>query len=88
MVWGKYCKSPCSGLLGHCSSRLVWARRAGVTVVSIKKTLIPHKLFRFLQSDTYKANKAANRITVTEFGTVAFPDPCGSIFGVSLIALP
>ncbi|CAL4187981.1 unnamed protein product [Meganyctiphanes norvegica] len=37
---------------------------------------------RFLESDTYKANKAANRITVTEFGTAAFPDPCGSMYGM------
>ena len=35
---------------------------------------------RFLQSETFKKNKAANRIVVGEFGTAAFPDPCGTIF--------
>lgn len=35
---------------------------------------------RFLQSDTYRKNLAANRIVVTEFGTTCVPDPCQSIF--------
>lgn len=35
---------------------------------------------RFIQTDTYKKNKAANRIVVTEFGTNVVPDPCHSIF--------
>jgi hypothetical protein len=35
---------------------------------------------RFLRSDTYKKNQAANRIVVSEFGTVSVPDPCQSIF--------
>lgn len=35
---------------------------------------------RFLKSETYKKNLAANRIVTTEFGTVAVPDPCQSIF--------
>ncbi|XP_030612869.1 beta,beta-carotene 15,15'-dioxygenase [Archocentrus centrarchus] len=30
---------------------------------------------RFLRSDTYKANMGANRIVVSEMGTMAFPDP-------------
>lgn len=30
---------------------------------------------RFLQSDTFKANMAANRIVVSEMGTMAYPDP-------------
>ncbi|CAF92469.1 unnamed protein product, partial [Tetraodon nigroviridis] len=30
---------------------------------------------RFLKSDTYKANMAANRIVVSEMGTMAYPDP-------------
>lgn len=30
---------------------------------------------RFLESDTYKANMAANRIVVSEMGTMAYPDP-------------
>lgn len=30
---------------------------------------------RFLNSDTYKANMAANRIVVSEMGTMAYPDP-------------
>lgn len=44
---------------------------------------------RFLQTDTYKKNQAANRIVVTEFGTSAVPDPCHSIFDkVSAIFKP
>ena len=35
---------------------------------------------RFLKSDTYKKNLAANRIVVSEFGTCSVPDPCQSIF--------
>lgn len=35
---------------------------------------------RFLQSETYKKNLAANRIIVSEFGTSIVPDPCQSIF--------
>ncbi|KAM4827968.1 carotenoid-cleaving dioxygenase, mitochondrial-like isoform 1-T1 [Thomomys bottae] len=35
---------------------------------------------KFLQSDTYKANRAANRIVISEFGTLALPDPCRNIF--------
>nr|XP_003702796.1 PREDICTED: carotenoid isomerooxygenase isoform X1 [Megachile rotundata] len=35
---------------------------------------------RFVQTDVYKKNKAAQRIVVTEFGTRAVPDPCKSIF--------
>ncbi|KAK5649164.1 hypothetical protein RI129_004056 [Pyrocoelia pectoralis] len=35
---------------------------------------------RFIQSDVYKKNTSANRIVVTDFGTVAVPDPCGTIF--------
>ncbi|XP_048196935.1 carotenoid-cleaving dioxygenase, mitochondrial [Perognathus longimembris pacificus] len=35
---------------------------------------------KFLQSDTYKANRAANRIIISEFGTLALPDPCRNIF--------
>ncbi|KAG5670747.1 hypothetical protein PVAND_000988 [Polypedilum vanderplanki] len=35
---------------------------------------------RFLKSDAYKKNLAANRVVVTEFGTASCPDPCQSIF--------
>ncbi|VVC89980.1 unnamed protein product [Leptidea sinapis] len=35
---------------------------------------------RFLSSNTFKKNRAANRIVVTEFGTKAVPDPCHTIF--------
>ncbi|XP_026812151.1 carotenoid isomerooxygenase isoform X3 [Rhopalosiphum maidis] len=35
---------------------------------------------RFLESNTYKQNKAAQRIVITEFGTKACPDPCKTIF--------
>ena len=35
---------------------------------------------RFLRSETYKKNMAANRIVVSEFGTVAHPNPCKTLF--------
>ncbi|XP_069080795.1 carotenoid-cleaving dioxygenase, mitochondrial-like isoform X4 [Pleurodeles waltl] len=35
---------------------------------------------KFLQSDSYLANKEKNRIVASEFGTVAMPDPCKSLF--------
>ncbi|XP_036284524.1 beta,beta-carotene 9',10'-oxygenase isoform X2 [Pipistrellus kuhlii] len=35
---------------------------------------------KFLQSDTYKANSVQNRIVISEFGTLALPDPCRNVF--------
>ncbi|XP_012269184.2 carotenoid isomerooxygenase isoform X2 [Athalia rosae] len=35
---------------------------------------------RFVQTDVYKRNRAAQRIVFTEFGTKAVPDPCQCIF--------
>ncbi|XP_070494160.1 carotenoid isomerooxygenase-like isoform X2 [Chironomus tepperi] len=35
---------------------------------------------RFLKTDSYKKNWAANRVVVSEFGTACAPDPCQSIF--------
>lgn len=35
---------------------------------------------RFLRSDSYVRNSEKNRIVVSEFGTVAMPDPCKNIF--------
>lgn len=35
---------------------------------------------RFLRSDSYISNSEKNRIVVSEFGTVATPDPCKNIF--------
>uniref|UniRef100_A0ACB8E9B5 Beta,beta-carotene 15,15'-monooxygenase n=1 Tax=Sphaerodactylus townsendi TaxID=933632 RepID=A0ACB8E9B5_9SAUR len=35
---------------------------------------------KYLRSDTYKSNVEANRIVVSEFGTMAYPDPCKNIF--------
>lgn len=35
---------------------------------------------RFLRSDSYVHNSEKNRIVVSEFGTVAMPDPCKNIF--------
>ncbi|XP_011921765.1 PREDICTED: beta,beta-carotene 9',10'-oxygenase isoform X2 [Cercocebus atys] len=35
---------------------------------------------KFLQSDTYKANSAKNRIVMSEFGTLALSDPCKTVF--------
>ncbi|XP_075047215.1 carotenoid-cleaving dioxygenase, mitochondrial-like isoform X1 [Mixophyes fleayi] len=37
-------------------------------------------LSKFLQSDSYAKNKDANRIVVSEFGTLAMPDPCKSVY--------
>lgn len=37
--------------------------------------------YRYLESETYKVNHRANRIVVSEFGTVGIPDPCISLFG-------
>uniref|UniRef100_A0A8C5N3V2 Beta-carotene oxygenase 1 n=1 Tax=Leptobrachium leishanense TaxID=445787 RepID=A0A8C5N3V2_9ANUR len=35
---------------------------------------------KFLRSDTFNSNMEANRIVVSEFGTMAYPDPCKNIF--------
>ncbi|XP_050673911.1 carotenoid isomerooxygenase-like isoform X2 [Leptidea sinapis] len=35
---------------------------------------------RFLRTNAFKGNKAANRIVFTEFATKAVPDPCQTIF--------
>ncbi|KAK2869478.1 hypothetical protein Q7C36_001349 [Tachysurus vachellii] len=35
---------------------------------------------KFLRSDTYTKNITANRIVVSEFGTMVYPDPCKNIF--------
>ncbi|XP_007887465.1 beta,beta-carotene 15,15'-dioxygenase isoform X2 [Callorhinchus milii] len=35
---------------------------------------------KYLRSDTYRSNMEANRIVVSEFGTMAYPDPCKNIF--------
>lgn len=35
---------------------------------------------KFLKSDTFKRNTGANRIVVSEFGTMVYPDPCKNIF--------
>lgn len=35
---------------------------------------------KFLLSDSYMTNQAYNRIVLSEFGTVALPDPCKSMF--------
>ncbi|KAB5522491.1 hypothetical protein PHYPO_G00160090 [Pangasianodon hypophthalmus] len=35
---------------------------------------------RFLRSDSYKQNSEMNRIVISEFGTLALPDPCKNIF--------
>lgn len=35
---------------------------------------------KFLKSDTYKRNTQADRIVVSEFGTMIYPDPCKNIF--------
>lgn len=35
---------------------------------------------RFLQSDSYKKNSERDRIMMSEFGTLAMPDPCKNFF--------
>uniref|UniRef100_A0A1A8FIK9 Beta-carotene 15,15'-monooxygenase 1b n=2 Tax=Nothobranchius korthausae TaxID=1143690 RepID=A0A1A8FIK9_9TELE len=35
---------------------------------------------KFLKSDTYRRNIKADRIVVSEFGTMVYPDPCKNIF--------
>lgn len=35
---------------------------------------------KFLKSETYKKNCKSNRIVVSEFGTMVYPDPCKNIF--------
>ncbi|KAK8773132.1 hypothetical protein V5799_012335 [Amblyomma americanum] len=35
---------------------------------------------RFVQSQAYVRNRRANRIVVSEFGTLAHPDPCATVF--------
>ncbi|XP_068097057.1 carotenoid-cleaving dioxygenase, mitochondrial-like [Hyperolius riggenbachi] len=35
---------------------------------------------KFLESDSYIKNKKANRIVASEFGTLAMPDPCTSVY--------
>lgn len=35
---------------------------------------------RFLQSDAFKKNSERDRIMVSEFGTLAMPDPCKNFF--------
>ncbi|XP_029373888.1 beta,beta-carotene 15,15'-dioxygenase [Echeneis naucrates] len=42
---------------------------------------------KFLKSETYKRNIKADRIIVTEFGTMAYPDPCKNIFSRSVTHL-
>lgn len=35
---------------------------------------------RFLRSDAYKKNSEQDRIVMSEFGTLALPDPCKNFF--------
>ncbi|XP_044290097.1 beta,beta-carotene 15,15'-dioxygenase isoform X4 [Varanus komodoensis] len=35
---------------------------------------------KYLRSDTYNCNMEADRIVVSEFGTMAYPDPCKNVF--------
>ncbi|XP_074144323.1 beta,beta-carotene 15,15'-dioxygenase isoform X2 [Sminthopsis crassicaudata] len=39
-----------------------------------------HYRSKYLRSDTYNSNIEANRIVISEFGTMAYPDPCKNIF--------
>uniref|UniRef100_A0A8C9XP29 Beta-carotene oxygenase 1, like n=1 Tax=Sander lucioperca TaxID=283035 RepID=A0A8C9XP29_SANLU len=42
---------------------------------------------KFLRSETYKRNMKAEKIVVTEFGTLVYPDPCSNIFSRTLTHL-
>lgn len=45
--------------------------------------VVPGEVFyrsKFLRSNSYKRNIKANRIVVSEFGTMSYPDPCSNIF--------
>ncbi|KAG2469704.1 BCDO1 dioxygenase, partial [Polypterus senegalus] len=42
---------------------------------------------KYLQGDTYKCNMEANRIVVSEMGTMAYPDPCKNIFSKAMCYL-
>lgn len=35
---------------------------------------------RFLRSDVYRKNSERDRIVMSEFGTLALPDPCKNFF--------
>uniref|UniRef100_A0A8C1TF74 Uncharacterized protein n=1 Tax=Cyprinus carpio TaxID=7962 RepID=A0A8C1TF74_CYPCA len=46
---------------------------------TIKKGEVTYRS-KYLQGDTYNSNMQANRIVVSEMGTMAYPDPCKNIF--------
>lgn len=35
---------------------------------------------KYIKSEAYEKNMAANRIVISEYGTMAYPDPCKNIF--------
>ncbi|XP_075910043.1 beta,beta-carotene 15,15'-dioxygenase [Petromyzon marinus] len=39
-----------------------------------------HYRSKYLQSDAFRKNSEANRIVISEFGTMAHPDPCRNVF--------
>uniref|UniRef100_A0A8C6TB64 Beta-carotene oxygenase 1 n=1 Tax=Neogobius melanostomus TaxID=47308 RepID=A0A8C6TB64_9GOBI len=60
--------------LGETSYEHWFDGMALMTSFTFKDGEVTHRS-RFLRSDTYKANMAANRIVVSEMGTMAYPDP-------------
>ncbi|CAH2108026.1 unnamed protein product [Euphydryas editha] len=46
---------------------------------AIKNGIVTYQC-RFLNTETFKKNKKANRIVITEFATKSVPDPCHTIF--------
>lgn len=48
--------------------------KVAVFVIVLATGEVSHRS-KFLRSDTYNANMAANRIVVSEMGTMAYPDP-------------
>lgn len=58
------------------------SRHAGVFICKLVAVVAGEVTYRskFLKSETYKKNCESNRIVVSEFGTMAYPDPCKNIF--------
>ncbi|XP_039751463.1 carotenoid isomerooxygenase [Pararge aegeria] len=65
--------------IGDCQYKHVFDGLAIIHRFAVKDGRATYQC-KFLHSDVYKKNTAANRIVVTEFGTMAVPDPCRTIF--------
>ncbi|XP_042872326.1 beta,beta-carotene 15,15'-dioxygenase-like [Penaeus japonicus] len=65
--------------VGNTSYRHLFDPLALLHLVSIQRGDATYTS-KYLDSDTYKANLAANRIVVGGFGTAPFPDPCRTLY--------